>query len=111
MSDDAMDASDATDARDAINAIDETAGTPPAPVVHLPRIPEQPAPEITSRFLFVDVAAMRAKQLRNGALVRLDKNDGRPVPIKLERMAMEEVKRQLVEYDVPPEPTSVNPDE
>lgn len=77
--------------------------TPPAPVVHLPRIPAQPAPEITSRFLFVDVASLRAKQLRNGALVRLDKTDGRHVPHKLERMAMEEVKRQLVEYAVPPE--------
>ena len=87
---------------------DETDGIdlPPAPVVHLPRIPAQPAPEITSRFLFVDVAAMRAKQLRNGALVRIDKADGRHVPHKLERMAMEEVKRQLVEYTVPagPEP-------
>ena len=78
--------------------------TPPAPVVHLPRIPAQPAPEITSRFLFVDVASMRAKQLRNGALVRIDKTDGRHVPHKLERMAMEEVKRQLVEYTVPPDP-------
>jgi DNA-directed RNA polymerase subunit K/omega len=78
--------------------------TPPAPVVHLPRIPEQPAPAITSRFVFVDVAAMRAQQLRNGALVRIDKTDGRAVPIKLERMAMEEVKRQLVEYTLPPDP-------
>lgn len=77
---------------------------PAAPVVHLPRIPAQPAPEITSRFLFVDVAAMRAKQLRNGALARIDRSEGRHIPHKLERMAMEEVKQQLVEYDLPPSP-------
>jgi DNA-directed RNA polymerase subunit K/omega len=92
------------------DVLDDTPVTPPPPVVHLPRIPEQPAPEITSRFLFVDVAAMRAKQLRNGALARIDKNDGRHVPHKLERMAMEEVKRQLVEYTVPPEPTTADPE-
>jgi DNA-directed RNA polymerase subunit K/omega len=84
--------------------------TPSAPVVHLPRIPAQPAPEITSRFLFVDVAAQRAKQLRMGALARIDRTDGRHVPLKLERMAMEEVKRQLVEYTVPPELESPAPD-
>jgi DNA-directed RNA polymerase subunit K/omega len=72
-----------------------------APIIHLPRIPAQPAPAIDSRFLFVDVAAMRAKQLRRGALVRLDKSEGRFVPHKLERMAMEEVKMQLVEYTLP----------
>jgi DNA-directed RNA polymerase subunit K/omega len=77
--------------------------TPSAPVVHLPRIPAEPAPEITSRFLFVDVAAQRAKQLRMGALARINRTDGH-VPQKLERMAMEEVKRQLVEYTVPPNP-------
>ena len=73
------------------------------PVVHLPRIPAQPAPEITSRFLFVDVAAMRAKQLRSGALKRLEHGH---MPHKLERVAMEEVKRQLVEYDLPPTPVT-----
>jgi DNA-directed RNA polymerase subunit K/omega len=76
---------------------------PVEPIVHLPRIPAQPAPEITSRFLFVDVAAMRAKQLRSGALKRLD---GGHLPHKLERVAMEEVKRQLVEYDLPPTPVT-----
>ena len=35
-----------------------------------PQIPAEPAPPITSRFLFVDVAALRAKQLRRGARVR-----------------------------------------
>lgn len=80
--------------------------TPVAPVVHLPRIPEQPAPEITSRFLFVDVASMRAKQLRNGALARISRTEGHPLPHKLERMAMEEVKMQLVEYTLPPDPVA-----
>ncbi len=63
------------------------------------------APPIESRFLFVDVAAMRAKQLRRGALPRLsDDNadaDHRVQPFKAERVAMEEVKRCLVLYDVP----------
>jgi DNA-directed RNA polymerase subunit K/omega len=64
------------------------------------------APPIESRFLFVDVAAMRAKQLRRGARVRLSDNDEladahRAVPHKAERVAMEEVRRGLVLYDVP----------
>ena len=62
---------------------------------------EQPgAAPITSRFLFVDVAAQRAKQLRRGALARLD----RPLshgPHKLERVAMEEVRTGLVHYSLP----------
>jgi DNA-directed RNA polymerase omega subunit len=65
------------------------------------------AAPIESRFLFVDVAAMRAKQLRRGALVRLSDEDDswdpqRPTPHKPERIAMEEVRRGLVLYDVPP---------
>ena len=63
------------------------------------------APPIESRFLFVDVAAMRAKQLRRGALPRLDDETisatHRVLPHKAERIAMEEVKRGLVLYDVP----------
>ena len=57
------------------------------------------APLITSRFLFVDVAAQRAKQLRRGALVRIE----RPPtgPHKLERVAMEEVKTGMVQYTLP----------
>lgn len=64
-----------------------------------PNIPSEPAPPISSRFLFVDVAALRAKQLRRGARVRL----GEDVPLahKAERVAMEEVRRGLVYYDVP----------
>jgi DNA-directed RNA polymerase subunit K/omega len=64
------------------------------------------APLIDSRFLFVDVAAMRAKQLRRGARLRLNAEDGwdpnRPTVFKAERLAMEEVKRGLVLYEVPP---------
>jgi DNA-directed RNA polymerase omega subunit len=58
-------------------------------------------PPIESRFLFVDVAALRAKQLRRGARVRFDPEPGAPVMKKPERMAMEEVRRGLVPYDVP----------
>ena len=61
--------------------------------------PLTPAPPITSRFLFVDVAAQRAKQLRRGALPRLDLGSG---PHKLERVAMEEVRTGLVDYSLPP---------
>jgi DNA-directed RNA polymerase subunit K/omega len=65
------------------------------------------APPIESRFLFVDVAAMRAKQLRRGARVRLNDDDTpveqhRATPHKAERVAMEEVRRCLVLYEVPP---------
>ena len=65
--------------------------------------PAQPAAPITSRFLFVDVAAQRAKQLRRGALPRVDRTHAiTPAPHKLERVAMEEVRRGLVVYEVPP---------
>ena len=71
-----------------------------------PPAPRPKAPPIESRFLFVDVAAMRAKQLRRGALSRLDEPSDPPEthrldPHKAERIAMEEVKRGLVLYDVP----------
>jgi DNA-directed RNA polymerase subunit K/omega len=62
---------------------------------------EQPNAEpIGSRFLFVDVAAQRAKQLRRGARPRVPvPSEG---PIKLERVAMREVESRLVEWDLPP---------
>ncbi|HLG55960.1 MAG TPA: DNA-directed RNA polymerase subunit omega [Vicinamibacterales bacterium] len=68
--------------------------------------PRPKAALIESRFLFVDVAAMRAKQLRRGALPRLSADDEaadehRVLPFKAERVAMEEVRRGLVQYDVP----------
>ncbi len=68
-------------------------------------IPSEPAPPIQSRFLFVDVAALRAKQLRRGARVRFDEAHDAPAMPKPERMAMEEVRRGLVAYEVPA-PTS-----
>jgi DNA-directed RNA polymerase subunit K/omega len=61
---------------------------------------EHAAP-ITSRFLFVDVAAQRAKQLRRGALARLDRGWLSHSPHKLERVAMEEVRSGLIQYTLP----------
>ncbi len=70
-----------------------------------PLVPDEPAPPIESRFLFVDVAALRAKQLRRGARLRFETEPGTPVMKKPERMAMEEVRRGLVPYQVlPPRP-------
>jgi DNA-directed RNA polymerase omega subunit len=69
--------------------------------IEVPGIPSEPAPPIDSRFLFVDVAALRAKQLRRGARLRIVSEEG-PLPHKAERLAMEEVRRGLVYYDVPP---------
>ena len=61
-----------------------------------------PAAPITSRFLFVDVAAQRAKQLRRGALPRVDRTlTAAPAPHKLERVAMEEVRSGLIHYSLP----------
>jgi DNA-directed RNA polymerase subunit K/omega len=65
-----------------------------------PELPPEPAPQITSRFLFVDVAALRAKQLRRGARVRFREGEV-PAVRKAERVAMEEVRRGLVFYDIP----------
>ena len=60
-----------------------------------------------SRFLFVDVAALRAKQLRRGARPRLEgygdaAHELSPThPLKAERIAMEEVRRGFISYDLP----------
>jgi len=73
-------------------AVDETP-------VELPR-----AAPIESRFLYVDVAALRAKQLRRGASARLDRVEEHVVvskAVKAERVAMEEVKQNLVLWDLP----------
>jgi len=67
-----------------------------------PAPPLEPAPPIHSRFLFVDVAALRAKQLRRGARLRFAETEVVHLPKKAERLAMEEVRRGLVQYDVPP---------
>jgi DNA-directed RNA polymerase subunit K/omega len=79
-----------------------------------PAEPAQAQP-IESRFLFVDVAALRAKQLRRGAKSRLETGEPEPPPpppaavpgtlplrkIKAERVAMQEVRQQLVEWRLP----------
>lgn len=88
-----------TDARD----IPDTPEAPGAPaVVSETETPvEHPRGEpIDSRFLFVDVAAMRAKQLRRGARPRLALDA--PHPLKPERIAMEEVRQGLVQWSLPP---------
>ena len=72
----------------------------PGPQTEEPQAPAEPAPPIGSRFLFVDVAALRAKQLRRGARPRLG-DEAPAAPRKAERVAMEEVRRGLVYYDVP----------
>jgi DNA-directed RNA polymerase subunit K/omega len=61
------------------------------------------APPIVDRFLFVDIAALRAKQLRRGATPRLrHESSSRPeAPTKAERIAMEEVRQRLVQYELP----------
>ncbi len=76
--------------------------------IPMPRIPDEPMPPVDNRFLFVDVAAQRAKQLRRGALPRLEplrpdpETGERPeVAIRLERVAMEEVEQGLVVYELP----------
>jgi DNA-directed RNA polymerase omega subunit len=55
---------------------------------------------IESRFMFVDVAALRAKQLRRGAVPRVTP-EHHDATHKLERVAMEEVRRGLIDYSMP----------
>jgi DNA-directed RNA polymerase subunit K/omega len=64
-----------------------------------PLLPAEPVPPIHSRFLFVDVAGLRAKQLRRGARARFSLDHS--AVQKAERVAMEEVRRGLVPYEVP----------
>jgi DNA-directed RNA polymerase subunit K/omega len=78
---------------DEVNEVLEPSDAPEAPPV--------PAAPIDSRFLFVDVAALRAKQLRRGASVRFNRDELPAAPLKPERVAMEEVRRGLVHYRVP----------
>jgi DNA-directed RNA polymerase subunit K/omega len=75
-----------------------------APVAEQPEGPREPAAPIESRFLFVDVAALRAKQLRRGAKPRLadePEHNHAPKPVKAERVAMSEVRRGLVDWQLP----------
>ena len=72
-----------------------------------PQADEQFAVEpMQRRFLFVDIAAQRAKQLRRGALNRLtlagiDVDVAPALPHKAERVAMEEVRRGFIHYILP----------
>ena len=79
-------------------AAGDTPAAEDAPIVHPKAAP------IESRFLYVDVAALRAKQLRRGARPRLDQVD-ESIPVskavKAERVAMEEVKQDLVQWNLP----------
>jgi len=83
--------------------MDEAPDLTEQPQEAVPLIPTEPAPPIDSRFLFVDVAALRAKQLRRGARVRFEADQSTSTLHKPERVAMEEVRRGLVYYDVPPQ--------
>jgi DNA-directed RNA polymerase subunit K/omega len=79
----------------------DEAEQPQGSVVEAPASVEPAAP-ITNRFLLVNVTGQRARQLRLGAKPRFDpQDDGRlPLP-KAERIAMEEVRRGLVPWEVP----------
>ena len=86
------------------NDTEPIATTRPVP---MPRIPEERMAPISSRFLFVDVSARRAKQLRRGALPRLEalrpdpETGERPeVTSRMEHIAMEEVEQGLVVYEL-----------
>jgi DNA-directed RNA polymerase subunit K/omega len=76
----------------------EDQATPPQPI-------ERVAPP-ESRFLFVDIAALRAKQLRRGARPRIaavaaeGAEPSAEQPRKPERIAMEEVRLGLVYFDM-----------
>jgi DNA-directed RNA polymerase subunit K/omega len=76
-----------------------------------PPEPMETAPVVSNRFLFVDIAALRAKQLRRGARPRIDARDYHPNPHKAERVAMEEVRSQKVPYDLPPAKPAVKPED
>ena len=94
---------------DDFESVSEDREEPAAPhPIPMPRIPDEPMPPVDNRFLFVDVAAQRAKQLRRGALPRLeplrpdpDTGERPEVSIRLERVAMEEVEQGLVVYELP----------
>src|SRR5512139_180326 len=88
----------------------------PAEGVSEPAVERPQGQPIESRFLFVDVAALRAKQLRRGAKSRLDQPAEAEAPappataapgaptarkIKAERVAMQEVRKHLVEWQLP----------
>ena len=100
-----------TDEFDALSNSSEELALTARPIA-MPRVPDELMPPIGNRFLFVDVAAQRAKQLRRGALPRLeslrpnpDTGDRPEVTRRLERVAMEEVEQGLIVYRLPEDRT------
>ena len=72
------------------------------PSVDRPRMPK-----VESRFLFVDIASRRAKQLRRGAIPRLDdlppageSDSSSPLEQNIEKIAMSEVDQGLIVYEL-----------
>ena len=66
--------------------------------------PREPMPPVESRFMFVDIAALRAKQLRRGAQPKdesLNLQESDQPSKKLERIAMREVEEGRIVYDLP----------
>ena len=90
----ASDVEDASESDEAVEARSERESMPP----------------IESRFMFVDVASLRAAQLRRGALPRVTMasadtdGDTTSGPVKLEHVAMQELKEGLIVYEFPDEP-------
>lgn len=82
--------------------IEQEAGEPAAPPE-----PREPMPAIESRFMLVDLAALRTKQLRRGASPRVSASlpgpeTGSPSTTrKLERVAVAEIDQGLIVYDLP----------
>ena len=82
---------------------------PPEPyVAPMPKVPLKKQPPVKGRFLIVNLAAQRAKQLQQGALPRLphlwpDPATGRrPVPTERhERIALDEIEQGMVCFTVP----------
>jgi DNA-directed RNA polymerase omega subunit len=70
--------------------------------------PRKHMPPVESRFMFVDIAALRAKQLRRGARPRVEPLDRQDSNVKLdqgtekiERIAMREIEEGLIVYELP----------
>ncbi len=87
----------------AVAEADQTDEQIPEPVPE--PIKRDPMPPVESRFMFVDIAALRAKQLRRGALARVPsgpeaESESTPAP-KLERIAMQEIEKGLIVYQIP----------
>ena len=66
--------------------------------------PREPMPPVESRFMFVDIAALRANQLRRGAQPKVESlnlQESDQPSKKLERIAMREVEEGRIVYDLP----------